>query len=169
MPVDQAVNAGRDHARAGFEPAGDREGGAIPGCHVDLAPGEVAPDVAAIVDRFAALGYVDDAAFAEARAASLARRGYGARRVSASLRAAGIGEADAAFVTQENQSRARAVALAYARRRRIGPFAPAPMDRPAREKALAAMIRAGHDFEVAREILSLAAADVPEWAKVNNL
>ena len=131
--------------------------------------GDTAPDVAAIVDRFASLGYVDDVAFAEARAASLARRGYGVRRVSASLRAAGIGEAHAAFVTQENQSRARAVALAYARRRRIGPFATAPMDRPAREKALAAMIRAGHDFEVAREIISLAAADVPEWAKVNGL
>lgn len=129
--------------------------------------GEGSPAVDALVARFAGLGYVDDAAFAEARGISLTRRGYGARRVSASLKAAGIDEADAAPVTREAESRARAAALAYARRRRFGPFASAPMDRPAREKALAAMLRAGHGFDVAREILSLALADVPEWANVN--
>src|SRR4051794_3739244 len=38
-------------------------------------PGE--PPLARLIERFAALGYVDDRAFATARAASLGRRGYG--------------------------------------------------------------------------------------------
>src|SRR3954463_3793690 len=53
------------------------------------------PPVAQVTERFAELGYVDDRAFAAGRAASLARRGYGERRVVQALRAAGIEEADA--------------------------------------------------------------------------
>ena len=54
------------------------------------------PPIGRLVERMAALGYVDDRAFASARAAALTRRGYGARRVGAALRGAGIGEEDAA-------------------------------------------------------------------------
>src|SRR5688572_30188546 len=53
-----------------------------------------APPIEAIVARMAGLGYVDDSAFATARAATLTRRGLGARRVAADLKAAGIGEED---------------------------------------------------------------------------
>ena len=43
-------------------------------------------------------------------------------------------------------------ALAFARRRRIGPFATVAADRAQREKQIAAMIRAGHSFTLARRI-----------------
>jgi len=55
-----------------------------------------APQIGALVEKMAALGYVDDRAFATARAGALTRRGYGARRVGDALRAAGIGEEDGA-------------------------------------------------------------------------
>src|SRR5436190_1265675 len=48
--------------------------------------GAGAPPVEALVERFAGLGYVDDAAFAEAKAGSLLRRGYGENRVAQALK-----------------------------------------------------------------------------------
>ena len=47
-------------------------------------------------------------------------------------------------------------ALHFAERRRLGPFAIEAADRKSRERALAAMIRAGHSFGLARAILDLA-------------
>jgi regulatory protein len=48
-------------------------------------------------------------------------------------------------------------ALRYAQRRRIGPYGIAPLDRRESDKALAAMIRAGHAFDVAKRVLGLPA------------
>ena len=124
--------------------------------------GEAAPALDRLVERFAGLGYVDDAAFASARATSLTRRGYGLRRVSASLRAAGIVDADAAPIEEAAREDAWQAALTFARRKKIGPFAAAVADRPAREKALAAMLRAGHDVGVARRVIALEPGVVPE-------
>src|SRR3546814_5077522 len=69
------------------------------------------------------LGYVDDAAFAASRAASLSRRGYGQRRVDQALHAAGIEEADAAPAKEQASAGAMAAALRFAQRRRLGPYA----------------------------------------------
>ena len=55
-------------------------------------PGE--PPVERLADGFERLGYVNDRAFAQSRAASLGRRGYGERRVGQALKAAVIGESD---------------------------------------------------------------------------
>jgi regulatory protein len=46
--------------------------------------------------------------------------------------------------------------LRFARKRRIGPFASEPADPKQRERALSAMIRAGHAFALAKSILDLA-------------
>lgn len=120
------------------------------------------PPVEALVERFAALGYVDDATFAAARGAGLVRRGYGPRRVAASLKAAGIDDADSAEARCAAENEAWTAALAFARRKRIGPFATAAADRPAREKAVAALLRAGHAPATARRIAWAAPGDVPE-------
>ena len=53
-------------------------------------------------------------------------------------------------------------ALHFARRRRIGPFAAAEVDRPAREKALAAMLRAGHPLQIARALVAARPGEVPQ-------
>lgn len=114
-----------------------------------------APDVDSLVERFAASGYVDDSAFALARSRSLAARGYGRARLRQSLRSAGVDEEDGAAAHQLADDQAVDAALRFARRRRIGPFAAERADPRGREKAIAAMIRAGHGFDMARQIVDL--------------
>lgn len=126
--------------------------------------GEGTPSVDAIVARFAEAGYVDDRSFAAARAASYARRGYGERRLAERLRADGIDGEDAAFARRAAGENAWDAALAFARRRRIGPFASAAADRDTQRRALAAMIRAGHSPDLARRIVRAAPGDVPDEA-----
>ncbi|HWI77397.1 MAG TPA: regulatory protein RecX [Sphingomicrobium sp.] len=117
--------------------------------------GEQPPVPERIVERLAELGYVDDAQYALSKARSLTGRGYGPRRVSQSLHAAGIGEEDGEAARELAGEESVEAALHYARRRRIGPYAAEAPDPAARERALAAMIRAGHSFGIAKAILSL--------------
>jgi regulatory protein len=122
------------------------------------------PPVAALLDRFEAAGYVDDAAFARTRSDSLLRRGYGPRRVSLALGAAGIDE-DIRTGVCADQGELRRAALAMARRRSFGPFGPGLLDRAAREKQIAAMMRAGHGLDSARELVDAASIEAAEdWA-----
>lgn len=126
--------------------------------------GEGAAPVAEIVARFVAAGYIDDAVFARARTGSLLRRGYGVRRIGQALDAAGIAE-DVRAEVRAAPAEQRRAALALARKRRIGPFGPDGADRAVREKQLAAMLRAGHPLDSARELVnasSIAAAE--RWA-----
>ena len=126
--------------------------------------GEGAAPVAEIVARFVAAGYIDDAVFARARTGSLLRRGYGVRRIGQALDAAGIAE-DVRAEVRAAPAEQRRAALALARKRRIGPFGPDGADRALREKQLAAMLRAGHPLDSARELVnasSIAAAE--RWA-----
>jgi regulatory protein len=117
--------------------------------------GERPPDIDAIVFRLSELGYVDDGAFAMAKARSLGARGYGERRVRESLRSAGVGEEEGREARELAQAEAVESAIRFARRRRIGPFAASDADRAQREKELAAMVRAGHGFGLARAIVEL--------------
>jgi regulatory protein len=116
----------------------------------------------ALVERLKSLGYIDDAAFASARAASLQRRGYGERRVTQALHAAGIGEEDAADANELTREGALKAALRFAERKRIGPFAAAEPDREGRQKAFAAMMRAGHSTDVVRRVLNASPGEIPD-------
>jgi regulatory protein len=120
------------------------------------------PQIDRLIARFTDLGYVDDKAFADARAAALGRRGFGLRRVAETLRAAGIDPEDSAEARSSAQEGALEAALRFARRKRIGPYAAVPLDREARQKAFAAMMRAGHPLEIVRKIVESAPGDVPE-------
>jgi regulatory protein len=114
------------------------------------------PAIEPLVTRFAELGYVDDAAFALSKSRALAGRGYGKRRLTEKLRLAGVEDADSAAARALADSEAVAAALRFAERRRIGPFAVVPADPRQCEKALAAMVRAGHGFALSRMIVRLA-------------
>ena len=113
-------------------------------------------DIGAIVERLEKLGYVDDAAYALSKSRSLTGRGYGERRVRQALHAAGVGDEHSQAARDHASSGAVEAALRFAQRRRLGPFGTGGGDdRAARERALAAMIRAGHGFALSKAILAL--------------
>lgn len=124
--------------------------------------GEAPADPEALVARFAELGYVDDSGFALMKSAALGRRGYGARRITETLRAAGIEEADRGAADAQAQADRWAAADRFARRKRIGPYAMQAPDPKGREKAIAAFLRAGHEYALARRWVDAAPGDVPE-------
>ena len=125
------------------------------------------PPIAALVERFVGAGYVDDRAFAIAKAGGLLRRGYGGRRIDQALGAAGITE-DLREEARGSAGVQRRAALALARKRGFGPFGSAAGDRASREKQVAKMLRAGHPLDSARRIVD--AADIPTleaWAEAD--
>ena len=66
---------------------------------------------------------------------------------------------------EPSEAEGRAAALAFARRRRLGPFGERPNDPKGREKQLAALVRAGHDFDTARALIDAASEqEAEEWA-----
>ena len=129
------------------------------------------PDIAGLVARFADKNYVDDAAYGRMKADGLLSRGYGARRVEQTLRADGLDE-DVRQANAPDERAAREALLAYVRRRRFGPFSNAPENEgpeaahKRREKQLAAIIRAGHSFDHARQGVSAKSeAELEEWVE----
>lgn len=135
--------------------------------------GDRPPQPEALCERFVEAGYVDDEAWARMKAGSLLRRGYGGRRVAQSLHAAGI-DAEVREEVAPGDRAARRAALALAQRRRFGPWRRIGaeqedidvFDRADREKQIAAMLRAGHSLDIAREIVNATdALALEEWAE----
>lgn len=119
--------------------------------------------VDAVVEQALAGGYVDDAAYAEAKVASLRRKGGSRRAIASRLQGAGldketIGRALEAHAERETGTEIdvpaaeRVAARAYARRRRFGPFRPRErVER--RDRDVAAMVRAGFAYDIARDTI----------------
>jgi len=127
--------------------------------------GSAEPEVARIVQRMVDHHYIDDAGFARSRAEGLRRRGYGARRIDQALLGAGIGEDDRA-AARGDAAAARNAALVLARKRGFGPFGLETPDRARREKQIAAMLRAGHPLDSARQLVDAASqAAALEWVE----
>ncbi len=110
-------------------------------------------DIDALVNQFVELKYIDDALYASQKAASLTARGYGSRRVDEALYISGISKNDGAGARQQAMEARGTSALKLARKRRFGPFARDPADPDKRRKQLQAMVRAGHEFSIARRIV----------------
>ena len=110
------------------------------------------PDVDAVIDYCVESGFIDDVAFAEMRAGGLQRRGYGHRRIRVALAGAGIARETVDALTPDAGT-ALAAAERFASRRRIGRFADALATPELKRKQFAAMLRAGHDFDIARRMV----------------
>lgn len=121
------------------------------------------PDIAALIERFVDVGYVDDAGFARGRASGLHRRGYGDRRIDQTLRGAGIGE-DVRAAVLGDEAKGRHAALVFARKRGFGPFGAERPDPAKRQKQFAAMLRAGHPLDSVRVLIDAGTeAEALEW------
>jgi regulatory protein len=127
-------------------------------------------DIPALIARLVELGYVDDNAYARARARDLGARGYGGRRVEQVLRHAGV-EDSLRQAHAPGEAAGRRAAALMAQKKRLGPWHAARdtasdplLQRKAREKAVAAMLRAGHQYDHVRFVLAAARAeDVEQW------
>ena len=131
--------------------------------------GDGEPPIDALADRLTRLGYVDDRAYALAKARSLSARGYGRRRVRQALLQAGITEENSGDADELAAAEAYEAALRFARRRSLGPFAVSKPDGQGRERAIAAMIRAGHEFRTARAIIDLGPGEFPDCEEPSNV
>jgi regulatory protein len=121
--------------------------------------------VDALVQRFLGNGLLDDRAYAEAKSASLHRRGASARAIAAKLAGKGVdrglietvlGEADDEAGLAPRPGGDLAAAAALARRRRLGPFRPDPAREANRLKDLGTLARAGFTRAVAERVLQAA-------------
>lgn len=118
-----------------------------------------AAEIEAELARLTAAGLLDDAAFAEMKTRSLGRRGRSRRGIALALRRLGVaeqGESALAAAEAEQRGAELARAVAFARRRRLGPFRPAAERRERRQRDLAALGRQGFAAAVARQVVEAA-------------
>jgi regulatory protein len=121
----------------------------------------------AIVAKFVDSGVIDDKAFAQTKARALHRRGTSTRLTRQKLKLAGIDgdtldKAMAGLDEELHTNPARRewrAAAALARRRRLGPFRPTKDRKDARACDLAAMARAGFDYDVAKKVIDAPTPD----------
>jgi regulatory protein len=113
------------------------------------------PNVKAIVEKLTTLGFVNDEHYAQMKTESLLRRGYGKQRVKTSLRQAGITEPLMETVTELDEEAQLNAAMAFAKRRRFGPFSATAVPKEKEQKQIAAFLRAGHDYAIVKYILKL--------------
>jgi len=125
----------------------------------------VVADVEAVIDaimaRYIKAGVIDDARYAERKAGSLHRRGTSARHIREKLKLAGIDRDDVERAIDVNREELAVdsagmdlqAALAFARRRRLGPFGAAAERDARRRRDLAALGRAGFSFDIARRVI----------------
>ena len=119
---------------------------------------------AALVDvvlaKLSGLGYLDDAAYAAQKAASLHRRGRPARGIRAALAAKGVEAAAVDDALAGLDAPDLSAAINLARRRRLGPFRTDDAREAMRQKDLAALARAGFDYDTARRVIDAADDDL---------
>jgi regulatory protein len=108
--------------------------------------------IEALIKRFIATGLLDDRVYAEAKSASLHRRGASSRAIAAKLSAQGL-ERDLITAALSQNGDELEAAAALARRRRLGPFRPEATRDANCQKDLATLARAGFSRRVAEQVL----------------
>lgn len=118
-------------------------------------------DIETVLAKLVRMGLLDDARYAEFRAANLARRGASLYAIRRDLATRGVArtQIDAAVAVLKDESGGtddetdRAAALALARRRRLGPYRAEAVRAAFRDRDLATLGRAGFALEIARSVI----------------
>ncbi|WP_181702650.1 regulatory protein RecX [Chthonobacter albigriseus] len=125
--------------------------------HPDPPPAEVVADaIAVVLDACRDLGLLNDAGFAEMKAASGRRKGMSAKKLVGVLTVKGIDRAAAEQAVAQAEGDDRQAAIRFARRRRLGPWQTRPGD-DRHQKDIAALCRAGFGYGLAREVAGMTA------------
>ena len=108
-----------------------------------------------VVAKIVRAGLLDDRRYAETRVLSLRRSGESARSIRMKLAAKGV-EGDLverALQQDEPENDELTAAIAYARKRRLGPFHKAGKREERQDKDLAALARRGFSYETCRLVI----------------
>jgi regulatory protein len=124
--------------------------------HHGTDPEEGAGWVEDLIQRYQRSGLLDDKAYAEARAGDMLRRGTPMKGVRFKLMQKGVGADDIDLAleaaTEDMPRPDLAAAVALAKRRRLGPYSRGDREER-RDKDLAALARAGFDYDTARRVI----------------
>jgi len=121
-----------------------------------------------LIEKYRKTGILNDAVFAETKVHSLRRMGRSRRAIFQKLKAKGVSatQIDAALETNADgaapEEIERASAVAFLRRRKMGPFRKSAGDENVRRKELAALARAGFSLDIAKRALK---TEAPEEAE----
>jgi len=125
--------------------------------YLDTDPTEGAAYVEDIISRFQGSGLLDDTIYAEGQVKSLFRRGLSRRAISSRLMEKGVDRAiidtQLNALLEDNPDPDLKAAIAFAKRRRLGPFRPADQRPDRRQRDLASLARGGFDFETANKVI----------------
>lgn len=108
-----------------------------------------------ILADFERYGYLDDNRYAEMKVKAYAAAGKSPRYIAGRLKQKGIGESTVAALLEEQEYQPTEAALQLARKKKIGPFRPEETRAEFRQKDMAALLRAGFDYDTVCEILSM--------------
>jgi regulatory protein len=118
---------------------------------------EVDALIDALLERYRDSGLLNDATYAASRARNGLARGQSLRQIAGGLAAKGVGPEERAIalaaLREDTADPDLAAACAFARRRRLGPFAARAV---AHDRALAAFARAGFARAIAEAVLACA-------------
>lgn len=107
-----------------------------------------------VLTEFEKLHYLDDKRFTEIKVRSYLSAGKPARYIQNKLREKGIANAQIEDMLDDFGYNPQEMALKLAKRKKIGPFRPDEESRKQnRQKDMAALIRAGFDYDVVSEII----------------
>lgn len=120
--------------------------------------------VAATVGKCVSLGLVNDTDYARAKARSLHSAGKSLRMIETALRHKGVEREDIekaldALREERGDNLEQAAALAYARRRRFGPWRTRDGDEDKKRRELSSLARAGFSYRLASVIVDATSAE----------
>ena len=120
-------------------------------------PQEGAEIIEGLISKFRDLNFLNDARYAEGRSGSLHRKGMSLRAIRQDLSLKGVPEdlANKAIdlIREESSNPDLEAAIAYARRRRLGPYRTDDKREERRDKDLAALGRKGFSFAIAERVI----------------
>jgi regulatory protein len=114
--------------------------------------------VDAEIARLVSVGLLDDAQYARDRARSLHRRGTSAVKIKGALGAKGLSQNEqvtaVATLKETDADPEYTAAVAFAKKRRLGPWRLRDVDADGARKELAKLGRAGFSYGIARRVLN---------------
>lgn len=143
--------------------------------HMDQNRHECLQLLDAVIEKFEALGYLNDTSYARTKVSSLYNRGLSGRMIEMKLRADGVNidqirqaiDCHAADRGTTSAASEMASAMKLAKKKRVGPYAITPdYDR---NKAIAAFARAGFSFDTIRKVLDADPSDAFPGDGADNL